>query len=51
MYVCTCKYTHRYIYIYIWRKIQNENNPKVKNLLRSKVDVKRFVFNEPSSGL
>ena len=32
----------------VWRKIEKHSNPKVMNLLRRKVDAKRFDFNEPS---
>ena len=32
-------------------KIEKQSNPKVKNLLQWKVDIKTFQFNEPSSGL
>ena len=28
----------------LWRKIEKQNNPKVMNLLRRKVDVQRFRF-------
>ena len=34
----------------IWRKIEKQSNPKVMNLLEVKSTLKRFGFNEPSSG-
>ena len=33
------------------RKIEKQSNPKVMNLLEGKLTLKRFGFNEPSSGL
>ena len=32
-------------------KIEKNRNPKEENILRRKVDIKRFSFNEPSPGL
>ena len=52
-----------YIYIYIYLEVNNrkefdsmeknwkQNNPKLMNLLGGKSTLKRFGFNEPSSGL
>ena len=34
----------------VWRRITKLSNPKVKNILQREVNVKRFGFNEPSSG-
>ena len=35
----------------VWRKIVKQGNAKLMNLLEGKSTVKRFGFNEPSSGL
>ena len=40
-----------YIYMYIWRKIEKQSNPKLINLLEGKSMLKHLGINEPLSGL
>ena len=35
----------------VWRKIEKQSHPKLMNLLEGKSTLKRFSFDEPSSGL
>ena len=35
----------------VWREIEKQSNPKLMNLFEGKSTLKRFDFNELSSGL